>query len=129
AVPLKASLPRAEVPYYLTDSGAFVAIVDPQQVSVFEELRNQAPALRHVITASADGSAGGLRLPSPAEGDPCLMIYSSRTTGCPRAPSTPTAPSPAPCWRSRTSGACRPTTASSTSCRSSTSTASASPPR
>jgi malonyl-CoA/methylmalonyl-CoA synthetase len=86
AVPLHPRLPRAELPYYLTDSGASVIIADPEQAPLFEELRPQAPALRHVLasTLEEDGSAAGFRAPGPAADDPCLMIYSSGTTGWPK---------------------------------------------
>jgi malonyl-CoA/methylmalonyl-CoA synthetase len=84
AVPLNARLPAAELPYYVADSGAAIALVDPEQALAWEALRGAAPSLRHVVVTTAEEAALE-DLPAPVRGDdPCLMVYSSGTTGWPK---------------------------------------------
>src|SRR3954447_14573669 len=66
ALPLNSRLPRQELLYFLTDSAASVAIVDPGQVDLLEQLRGGLPSLRHTLVGGLeeDGSAAAYRAPA-----------------------------------------------------------------
>jgi malonyl-CoA/methylmalonyl-CoA synthetase len=85
AVPLNPRLPEAELPYFVNDSGASLALVGPEQAIALEALRAVAPSLRHVVVSGADDEGTSVDFtPGCAPADPCLMIYSSGTTGWPK---------------------------------------------
>jgi malonyl-CoA/methylmalonyl-CoA synthetase len=86
SLPLNPRFTRDELRYFLEDSGARAVVAGNDQHPLVESLRAELPELRAVL-ADAQPAAGGLdaaREPSIARDAPCLMIYSSGTTGQPK---------------------------------------------
>jgi malonyl-CoA/methylmalonyl-CoA synthetase len=86
SVPLNPRFTKAEMRYFLADSEARLVVVGTAGAAVVESLRQELPGLQTVVADSAF-------LSPPPEAhrerelginDPCLMIYSSGTTGWPK---------------------------------------------
>src|SRR5438132_3246055 len=84
-VPLNPRFMREEMRYFLTDSGARVAVIGEDQRQIMEALRAELPELRALIpdVAVLDAPSGSFAQHESERADPCLMIYSSGTTGWP----------------------------------------------
>jgi malonyl-CoA/methylmalonyl-CoA synthetase len=88
ALPLNPRFTREELRYFLADSGAAAAVVGAAQRPLVESLRDELPELRAIVSddqAEAPGpAAASYRDPAPGADAPCLMLYSSGTTGQPK---------------------------------------------
>src|SRR5437667_212617 len=71
---------------FRADSGASLAVVGKDQRTVLDALRTGLPDLRAIVADRevADAPAAAPRAASPRPGDPCLLVYSSGTTGWPK---------------------------------------------
>ncbi len=86
-LPLNHRFTPDELRFFLTDSGAKVAVVDESLSPLFASLRAELPGLNAVISdANCWLSEFVARFPAPVIGahDPCLLMYSSGTTGWPK---------------------------------------------
>jgi malonyl-CoA/methylmalonyl-CoA synthetase len=85
-VPLNSRFTREELRFFLTDSGARVAIVGEDSAPIVAALKPELPALRAVVAdvTVLDSPKSTYRAFSLAAGDPCLILYSSGTTGWPK---------------------------------------------
>jgi malonyl-CoA/methylmalonyl-CoA synthetase len=87
SVPLNPRFTREELRYFLKDSGASVAVASPAVRDVLESLRSDCPGLRTVLRDYEDVANAPKATPQSVQPDgeaPCLMIYSSGTTGQPK---------------------------------------------
>jgi malonyl-CoA/methylmalonyl-CoA synthetase len=86
SLPLNPRFTPAEMRHFLTDSGARLAVVGEDQRAGLEALCPLAPDLREVIpeAAVAEAPTATPRTAEPAAEDPCLLVYSSGTTGVPK---------------------------------------------
>lgn len=97
AVPLSFLFGPEALDYRLGNSGARVAIADPDTLANLAPVRERLPQLEHVIGCAGAKGAGlldweeTLARASPhlecvptAPGDPCTIIYTSGTTGPPK---------------------------------------------
>jgi len=86
SLPLNPRFTREEMRFFLSDSGASVVVAAADSCHVIEELRSAAPQLRAVISDAEirDMPRGDFREPVLRAGDPCLILYSSGTTGWPK---------------------------------------------
>jgi malonyl-CoA/methylmalonyl-CoA synthetase len=86
SVPLNPRFTREEMRHFLADSGAAVVVGDPDGIPLLDGLRPGLPGLRGVITAGevagAPHRSGSLA--TTATAGPCLILYSSGTTGRPK---------------------------------------------
>src|SRR5579871_4824361 len=83
ALPLNPRFTREEMRHFLTDSGAAVVVADPGQLPTLDELRPVLPELKAVVLADEAATApvcGGHHTATTPD-DPCLILYSSGTTG------------------------------------------------
>ncbi len=85
-VPINNFLKPAEVSYILNDAGARVIITDAALAANLPALQAECPGLQCV---QVEEFAGGMdwpeaRLPSSAEGDLAVIVYTSGTTGRPK---------------------------------------------
>jgi malonyl-CoA/methylmalonyl-CoA synthetase len=85
-LPVNPRLTREELRFFLNDSQARVAIVGDEATPILESLQAELPALRVI---GPDAALSGLpkttyHAPSLMPDDPCLMLYSSGTTGWPK---------------------------------------------
>jgi malonyl-CoA/methylmalonyl-CoA synthetase len=85
-VPLNPRFTREEMRYFLTDSGARVAVIGDDQRRIVEALRPELPELQAIIpdTAVLEAPRCSVSQCDPSGDAPCLMIYSSGTTGWPK---------------------------------------------
>jgi malonyl-CoA/methylmalonyl-CoA synthetase len=86
ALPTNPKFTRDEMRHVLTDSGARVVVVGRESRPVVESLRDELPELRAVIdcTDAWDAPESHYVAPEVAAEDPCLILYSSGTTGRPK---------------------------------------------
>jgi malonyl-CoA/methylmalonyl-CoA synthetase len=86
ALPVNPRLTRDEMQHVLSDSGARVAVVGDESRPVVESLVGELPGLRTVVDVrdAWDASASPRPEPSATPDDPCLILYSSGTTGRPK---------------------------------------------
>lgn len=86
SLPLNPRFTREELRFFLQDSGARVAIAGAEAQSLIEALRADLPELRAVIPDDTllDLPAGTYQEPNVRADDPCLILYSSGTTGWPK---------------------------------------------
>jgi malonyl-CoA/methylmalonyl-CoA synthetase len=86
SVPLNPRFTREEMRYFLTDSGARLAVAGTEQQALVEALQPELPPLQAVVPDAALWNAppGQFHEPDVTAADPCLMIYSSGTTGWPK---------------------------------------------
>ena len=86
SLPLNPRFTAEEMRHFLTDSGGRLVVAGPEQRTLLEELRPALPDLHAVIPddALAAAPAGVPREARPGPEDPCLLMYSSGTTGWPK---------------------------------------------
>ena len=85
-VPLNPQFTREEMRYFLTDSRPRVVLAGEDQRVMLAELADQLPQAPIVLPDAAvlENKAGHFREPTVNPEDPCLMLYSSGTTGWPK---------------------------------------------
>ncbi|MSQ95545.1 MAG: malonyl-CoA synthase [Gemmataceae bacterium] len=82
-LPLNPRFTREELRFFLKNSGARVALVDDEVAAVIELVRQDLPDLA-VVASPLTGPTDGYRVPEIGPDDPCLLMYSSGTTGWPK---------------------------------------------
>jgi malonyl-CoA/methylmalonyl-CoA synthetase len=85
-LPLNPRFTREELRYFLMDSGASLIVTGDEQQAVVSELTNELPRPPTVVadTAALETGPAMLREPELGASDPCLLLYSSGTTGWPK---------------------------------------------
>jgi malonyl-CoA/methylmalonyl-CoA synthetase len=86
ALPLNPRFTREELRFFLTDSGAAIAIAGAEACATLQALQPEVASLRAIVT---DDSLAAAADATPAPVDPdcdavCLIVYSSGTTGQPK---------------------------------------------
>jgi malonyl-CoA/methylmalonyl-CoA synthetase len=86
SLPLNPRFTREEMRHFLADGGAAVVVGDPDNLPLVDDLRPGLPELRGVVAANEITAAPHTAArPTPtAADDPCLILYSSGTTGRPK---------------------------------------------
>lgn len=86
SLPLNPRFTREELRFFLSDSGARVALVDDAVRPALESLRAELPELQAVVpdTTALQPHRLNFEPTAIAADDPCLIIYSSGTTGWPK---------------------------------------------
>ncbi|HYV40112.1 MAG TPA: AMP-binding protein [Gemmataceae bacterium] len=86
SLPLNPRFTREELRFFLADSGARVAVAGPDQYALLEGLQPELPELRCVVADAGvlDAPNAPYIEPAIAADDPCLILYSSGTTGWPK---------------------------------------------
>src|ERR1700722_1123170 len=86
SLPLNPCFTREELRFFLQDSGARVAIVGDEASALVGSLRADVPTLRHVVPdiVVLDAPKSTYHVAPVSAGDPCLILYSSGTTGWPK---------------------------------------------
>jgi malonyl-CoA/methylmalonyl-CoA synthetase len=86
SLPLNPRFTRDELRYFLSDSGARIAVVSADHHPLVEQLQPRLPKLQAVIPDAVVGQTGAstFRDTFVEASDPALMIYSSGTTGWPK---------------------------------------------
>ena len=87
SLPLNSRFTREEMRHFLTDSGAAVVVGDPDNLPLLDELRpaSARPAeCRHCGRSHSISTLSTARHAPTASDDPCLILYSSGTTGRPK---------------------------------------------
>lgn len=84
-LPLNPRFTLEEMRFFLTDSGARLAVAGQEQRPLLERLQPELPDLHAVVPDDfAEPPGPPLREVRPAAEDPCLIAYSSGTTGWPK---------------------------------------------
>jgi malonyl-CoA/methylmalonyl-CoA synthetase len=86
SLPLNPRFTREELHFFLADSGARVVIAGPEQYVTVESLRPELPEINAVLPDTAPvGTARDISSEAAVGAEaPCLMLYSSGTTGRPK---------------------------------------------
>jgi len=86
SLPLNPRFTQEELRYFLNDSGAKLVVAADEQRGLVETLRPTLPELRAVLSdvAVAEAPSATWSEPDMKAEDPCLIIYSSGTTGRPK---------------------------------------------
>jgi malonyl-CoA/methylmalonyl-CoA synthetase len=86
ALPLNPRYTADELRFFLEDSAARVVVAGDEQRDVIESLRSGLPELRAVLHDQEAWNAPPAHFiePAPNPDNPCLMLYSSGTTGRPK---------------------------------------------
>jgi len=86
SLPLNPRFTLEEMRYFLTDSGARLAVAGDDQLALLQQLRYDLPELTAVIPDAAvlEAPCTSFRDARPSAHEPCLLIYSSGTTGWPK---------------------------------------------
>jgi malonyl-CoA/methylmalonyl-CoA synthetase len=83
SLPLNPRFTVRELAYFLKDSGARVVVACEEVCPLIESLRPELPELRALISdrEAWDAALSPFSEPAISRDDPCLMLYSSGTTG------------------------------------------------
>jgi malonyl-CoA/methylmalonyl-CoA synthetase len=86
SLPLNPRFTALELCYFLQDSGARGVVAGQQERPVIESLSSELPELRAVLADAElwDAPKAHFHQPAIARDAPCLMLYSSGTTGRPK---------------------------------------------
>jgi malonyl-CoA/methylmalonyl-CoA synthetase len=86
SLPLNPRFTREEMQFFLQDSGARVTVAGDEQHPLIESLRADLPELRAVVPdiEAWDAPDTAFRELAMNRDEPCLMLYSSGTTGRPK---------------------------------------------
>ena len=86
SLPLNPRFTSDELRFFLADSGARAVVAGDDQYPVVESLRSELPGLGAVLTDTQPSGNHYNAFSDPAIGSdaPCLMLYSSGTTGYPK---------------------------------------------
>src|SRR5262249_50645005 len=86
SLPLNPRFTPEEMRHFLADSGARVVVTDPDRLATLEALRPTLPELHAVVSAAevATAPTAVAREVQTAADEPCLILYSSGTTGWPK---------------------------------------------
>src|SRR5262245_56578855 len=86
SLPLNPRFTREEMRHFLADSGAAAVVGDPDNVPLLDELRPALPILPSTVSANEIATASyrsASHIPTAID-EPCLILYSSGTTGRPK---------------------------------------------
>ena len=84
SLPLNPRFAREEMRHFLTDSGAAVVVADPDGLPTLAALRADLPDLGDVVPAGEILTSPPATATHGSAHDPCLILYSSGTTGRPK---------------------------------------------
>jgi malonyl-CoA/methylmalonyl-CoA synthetase len=86
SLPLNPRFTYEELGFFLADSGARMVVAGEEQQGIFDRLRTELPDLHAVVPDGAVLKApqASVLQARPSGGDPCLLMYSSGTTGWPK---------------------------------------------
>jgi malonyl-CoA/methylmalonyl-CoA synthetase len=85
SLPLNPRFTLEEIRHFLIDSEARLAVVGQEQLPLFKALQAERPELKVMSDVEvAEAPAATPREPAPGPDDPCLLLYSSGTTGWPK---------------------------------------------
>jgi malonyl-CoA/methylmalonyl-CoA synthetase len=85
-LPLNPRFTREELRFFVNDSSASVAITNVESANQLESMRSELPSLRHILSHDEIFGAPPVAYRSTEinDNDPCLLMYSSGTTGWPK---------------------------------------------
>jgi malonyl-CoA/methylmalonyl-CoA synthetase len=86
SLPLNPRFTPEELRYFLADSGTRLVLAGQQQLAVIDQLRSELPDLQAAVPDAAvlECPRAAPRRATPSHQDPCLLMYSSGTTGWPK---------------------------------------------